>query len=151
MSPAGVTIGLFTDVSVLGPAFFTLKVDRKRFFLDKFTLFHGGGFFPFRINNVTNNFADLLVWGILDFFWNSSSPGGVWVVVDALSDEGEILWLLRVEQVCKAILFAALGHLVAYISIIEMDLVGVKFEIGDFILLNDREHFFKSLRVCSFF
>ena len=73
------------------------------------------------------------------------------MVVDVLSDEGKILGLLRVEQVCKAILFAALGHLVAYISIIEMDLVGVKFEIGDFILLNYRGNFLNSLRVCSFF
>ena len=61
MSPAGVTIGLFTDVHVLRPAFSTLKVDGKRFVLDKFTLFHGGVFFPFRINNVTHKFADIVV------------------------------------------------------------------------------------------
>ncbi len=54
MSTAGVTIGLFTDVRALGPAFSTLKVDVKRFVLDKFTLFHEGGFFPFRIKNVTH-------------------------------------------------------------------------------------------------
>ncbi len=68
MSIAGVTIGLFTDVSALGPAFSTLKVKGKRFGLDKFTLFHGGGFFPFRINNVIHKFANPLVLGILDFF-----------------------------------------------------------------------------------
>ena len=60
MSPAGVTIGLFTDVHALGPAFSTLKVDGKRFVLDKFTLFNVGDFFPFVINNVTHKFADLL-------------------------------------------------------------------------------------------
>ena len=61
MSPAGVTIGLFTDVRALATALSTLKIDGKRFVLDKFILFHEGGFFPFRINNVTIKFADLLL------------------------------------------------------------------------------------------
>ena len=60
MSPAGIIIGLFSDVRALGPAFSKAKVDGKRFVLDKFTLFHGGVFFPFRINNFTHKFADLL-------------------------------------------------------------------------------------------
>ena len=68
MSPAGVTIGLFTDVRALEPAFSILKVDRKRFVLEKLTLFHEGDFFPFRIKNLTHKFADLIVRGILDFF-----------------------------------------------------------------------------------
>ena len=67
----------------------------------------------------------------------------------AFSGEGEILGLLRVNQVCKAILLAALRLLVADFSIIKMDVVSVKFEIGDFILLKDRGHFLKSLSVCS--
>jgi hypothetical protein len=67
------------------------------------------------------------------------------VVVDVFSDEIEILGLLRVEQICKAILFEALEHLVADFRIIKMDLVSVKFEIGDFILLKDRGNFLKSL------
>ena len=71
------------------------------------------------------------------------------MVVDVFRDEGEILGLLRVKQVCKAILFAALEHLVADFRIIKMDVVSVKFEIGDFILLKDRGHFLKSLSVCS--
>ena len=71
------------------------------------------------------------------------------MAVDVFSDEGEILGLLRVKQVCKAILFAALEHLVADFRIIKMDVVSVKFEIGDFILLKDRGHFLKSLSVCS--
>ena len=71
------------------------------------------------------------------------------MAVDVLSDVGEILGLLRVEKVCKAILFAALEHLVADFRIIKMDVVSVKFEIGDFILLKDRGHFLKSLSVCS--
>jgi len=71
------------------------------------------------------------------------------VAVDVFSDEGEILGLLRVKQVCKANLFAALEHLVADFRIIKMDVVSVKFEIGDFILLKDRGHFLKSLSVCS--
>ncbi len=61
MSPAGVTIGLFTDVRAPRPALFILKGDEKRFILDKFTLFNGGGFFQFRIKNVTHKFADFLV------------------------------------------------------------------------------------------
>ncbi len=61
MSQARITIGLFTDVRALGTTLSTLKVDRKRFVLDKFTLFHGGVFLPFRINDVTHNFANLLV------------------------------------------------------------------------------------------
>jgi hypothetical protein len=73
------------------------------------------------------------------------------VVVDVFSDEGEILGLLRVEQVCKAILFAALGHLVADFRIIKMGLVSVKFQISDFILTKDRLHFLKSLSFCSLF
>ena len=63
------------------------------------------------------------------------------MVLDVFSDEGEILGLLRGEQVCKAILFAALEHLVADFRIIKIDLVSVKFEIGDFILLKDRGNF----------
>ncbi len=61
MSPAGITIGLFTYVRGLGPAFSKAKVDGKRFVLDKFTLFHGGIFFSFRIKNVIHKFADLFV------------------------------------------------------------------------------------------
>ena len=71
------------------------------------------------------------------------------MAVGAFSGEGEILGLLRVDQVCEAILFAALGLLVADFRIIKMDVVSVKFEIGDFILLKDRGHFLKSLSVCS--
>ena len=71
------------------------------------------------------------------------------MVVDVFSDEREILGLLRVEQVCKAILFAALEHLVADFRIIKMDLVDVKFEIGVFIRLKDRGLFFKSLSFWS--
>ena len=59
--------------------------------------------------------------------------------------------MLIVEQVCDAILFAALEHLVADFRIIKMDVVSVKFEIGDFILLKDRGHFLKNLSVCGFF
>ncbi len=68
---------------------------------------------------------------------------------DVFYDVGEILGLLRLEQVCKAILFEALEHLLADFRIIKMGLVSVKFEIGDSILLEDREHFLKSLSVCS--
>ncbi len=71
------------------------------------------------------------------------------MVVDVSSDDGEILGLLRVEQVCKAILFAALGHLVADLRIVKMDSVSVTFPIFDFILPKDRGHFSKSLSVCS--
>ena len=71
------------------------------------------------------------------------------MVNDVFSVEGYFLRLLRVEQVCKAILFAALGLLVADFRIIKMDVVSLKFEIGDFILLKDRGHFLKSLSVCS--
>ena len=71
------------------------------------------------------------------------------MAVGAFSGEGEILGLLRVDQVCKAIIFAALGLLVADFRIIKMDVVSVKFEIGDFILLKDRGHFLKSLSVIS--
>jgi len=71
------------------------------------------------------------------------------VAVDVFSDEGEILGLLRVKQVCKAILFAALEHLVADFWIIKMDVVSVKFEVGDFILLKDGGNFLKSLNFCS--
>ena len=49
--------------------------------------------------------------------------------------------MLIVEQVCDAILFAALEHLVAVFRIIKMDVVSVKFEIGDFIILKDGEIF----------
>ena len=73
------------------------------------------------------------------------------MAVGAFSGEGEILRLLRVDQVSIAILFAALGLLVADFRIIKMDVVSVKFEIGDFILLKDRGHFLKSLSVCSLF
>ena len=72
------------------------------------------------------------------------------MAVDVFSDEGEILGLLRVKQVCKAILFAALEHLVADFRIIKIDLVSVKFEIGDFILFKDRGHFLESFIVWSF-
>ncbi len=61
MSPVGVTIGLFTDVRALALALSTLKVDGKRFVLDKFTLFHEGGFFLVRIDDVTHKLANLLV------------------------------------------------------------------------------------------
>ena len=71
------------------------------------------------------------------------------MAVGAFSGEGEILRLLRVDQVSIAILFAALGLLVADFRIIKMDVVSVKFEIGDFILLKDRVHFLKSLSFCS--
>jgi hypothetical protein len=71
------------------------------------------------------------------------------VVFNVFSDEVEILGLLRVEQVCKAILFAALENVLADFRIIDMDVVSVKFEIGDFILLEDRGHFLKSNSVCS--
>ena len=71
------------------------------------------------------------------------------MVDDVFRDEGEILGLLRVEQVCKAILFAALEHMVSDFKIIKIDLFSVKFEIGDFILLKDRGHFLKSLSVSS--
>ena len=71
------------------------------------------------------------------------------MVVDVSSNEGAILGLLRVEQVCKAILYAALEHLVADFRIIKIDLVSVKFEIGDFILLKYKGHFLKSLSVCN--
>ena len=71
------------------------------------------------------------------------------MVVDVFSDDGEILGLLRVEQVCKVILFAALGHLVADLRIIKMGLVSVKFQIDDFILPKDSGHFSKSLSVYS--
>jgi hypothetical protein len=69
------------------------------------------------------------------------------LIFDIFSDEREIPGLLRIEQVCKDIVFAALEHLVADLRIIEKDLVSVKFEIGDFILLMDRGHFLKSLSV----
>ena len=71
------------------------------------------------------------------------------MAVDVFSDEGEILGLLRLEKDCKAILFAALEHLVADFRINKINVVSVKFEIGDFILLKDRGHFLKSLSVCS--
>jgi hypothetical protein len=61
----------------------------------------------------------------------------------------EILRLLRVEQVNKAILFAALENLVTDFRIIKMNVVSAKFEIGDFILLKDRGNFLKSLSVYS--
>ena len=61
MSPAGVTIGIVTDVRALGPVLSCIKVDGKRFVLDKFTLFLGGGYFLFRIRNVAFEFAVLLV------------------------------------------------------------------------------------------
>ncbi len=69
------------------------------------------------------------------------------MLVDVFSDEGEILGLLKVEQVCKAILFAALQHLVDDLRISKMDVVSVKFEIGIFIHLKDKGHFLKSLSV----
>ena len=71
------------------------------------------------------------------------------MAVDVFSDVGEILGLLRVEKVCKAILFAALEHLAADFRIIKMDVVSVKFEVGDFILLKDGGNFLKSLNFCS--
>ena len=57
--------------------------------------------------------------------------------------------MLIVEQVCNAILFAALEHLVADFWIIKMDVVSVKFEVCDFILLKDGGNFLKSLNFCS--
>ena len=71
------------------------------------------------------------------------------MAVDVFSDEGEILGLLRGEQVCKAILFAALEHLLPDFRIIKINEVSVKFEMNDFIFLKDRKHFLKSLNVCS--
>ncbi len=61
MSPVGVTIGLFTDVRALGPAFYTLKIYGKRFVLDKFKLFHGGFYFLIMKKNVASEFAVLLI------------------------------------------------------------------------------------------
>ena len=70
------------------------------------------------------------------------------MIFDLFNDEGEILELLRVKQICKAILFAALKHLVADFRIIKVHVVSVKFQTGDFILLKDRGNFLKSLSVC---
>ncbi len=49
------------------------------------------------------------------------------MVFNVFNDEGEILGLLRVEKVCKAILFAALEHLLPDFRILKMDVVSVKF------------------------
>ncbi len=57
--------------------------------------------------------------------------------------------MLVVEQVCNTILFAALEHLVADLRIIKLDVVSVKFEIGDFILVIDGGIFLKSLNFRS--
>ncbi len=73
------------------------------------------------------------------------------MVFYVFSNDKEILGLLRVEQVCKAILFAALRHLLADFRIIKMDLVSMKVEIDDFILPKDREIFLKSFSICSLF
>ena len=148
MSSAGITIELFTDVRALERALSTIKVDGKRFVRDKLTLFDDEVFCLFGINNVIHKFGGVFVWGIQKLFLNSSSPGGVWVVFDALKDV-EILGFLRQEQVCLSILFAALEHLVAGFRIIKMDLASVKFEIGDFIFSKDGGHFLKSLNVSS--
>ena len=61
VSPAGVTIGMVTDVRALWPVLSCIKVDGKRFFLYKFTFFYGGGYFLFRIRNFAFELAVLLV------------------------------------------------------------------------------------------
>ncbi len=61
LSPAGITIGICTDVRALGPVLSCIKVDWKRFVLDKFTLFHGGVYFLIMKKNVAFEFAVLLV------------------------------------------------------------------------------------------
>ncbi len=68
--------------------------------------------------------------------------------VDIFNDEGEILGL-KVEQVCRAILFAVLEHMVADFRIIKVHVMIVKFLTDDFILLKNNGHFLKSLSVCS--
>jgi hypothetical protein len=69
------------------------------------------------------------------------------VVFDVFRDEGEILGLYRVEQICKAIVFAALDHLVTDFRINKMHVANLKFKIVDFIVLKDRGNFLKSLSV----
>jgi hypothetical protein len=44
----------------------------------------------------------------LELFVKSSSPGGVGVAVDVTKDVGEIIGLLRVDEVCYFVCFAEL-------------------------------------------
>ena len=91
----------------------------------------------------------LYVRGTMELFGNFRSPGGVGVAVDVNNDVGEILALLRLEKVCYVILFEELEHLGAGFRIIKMDVVRVKVEIGNFLLLKDRGNFYDSLNVCG--
>jgi hypothetical protein len=61
VSPAGITIGICIDVRALRPVLYCIKVDCKRFVLDKFTLFNGGVYFPIWIKNVAFEFAVIFV------------------------------------------------------------------------------------------
>ena len=97
MSPAGISIGLYTDVRALGPALYCIKFDCKIFVFDKFTWFNGGVYFLIRIKNVAFEFVVLLVRGTVELFGNFSSPAGVLMAVDLNKNVGKILALLRVE------------------------------------------------------
>jgi hypothetical protein len=149
VSPAGVTIGIFTDVRAIGPVLYCIKVGWKRFVLDKITLFNGGVYFLMRIKNVAFEFELLYVRGTMELFGNFRSPGGVGLAVDVNNDVGEILALLRLEKVCYVILFEELEHLGAGFRIIKMDLISLEVEIGDFLLLKDGGNFLNSLNVCG--
>ena len=110
MGPAGTAIGLVTDevndVRAFRPVLSSIKVDGKSvdFILVKFPFFHVSVYSPIRINNCAHEFVDLLVRGALELLGNFGSPGGVGVVVDVFNNEGEILGLFGVEQVCDVVL-----------------------------------------------
>ncbi len=61
VSPAGITIRIFTDVRALGPVLSCIKVDWKSFVLDQFKLFHGGVYFLIMKKNVALEFEFLYV------------------------------------------------------------------------------------------
>ena len=150
MGPAGTAIGLVTDevndVRAFRPVLSSIKVDGKSvdFILVKFPFFHVSVYSPIRINNCAHEFVDLLVRGALELLGNFGSPGGVGVVVDVFNNEGEILGLFGVEQVCDVVLWAELEHLAASFRIIKVDVICVPVETSDF-LLKGGEHFVKSL------
>jgi hypothetical protein len=61
VSPAEFTIRIVTEIRALGLVLSCIKVDGKRFIHDKFTFYHGGVYFLFRIRNFAFEFAVLLV------------------------------------------------------------------------------------------
>jgi hypothetical protein len=127
--PAGTAIRLVTDevndVSAFGPVLSSIKVDGKSvdLVLVEFPFFHVGVYSPIRINNCAHEFMDLLVGGALELFGNFGSPGSVGVIVDVFNNEGEILGLFGVEQVCDVVLWAELEHLAASFRIIKVDVI----------------------------